>query len=119
MFKDLFEVAMECEIGFSDFWDMTLGEILILITAYKRKRERELKERALMDYKLAQAIALNINLILSKDAKEVPFTEIYKELFEDECRKSEERLKEEQAKLQKERMLEFAKWHNSRRKEVE
>lgn len=111
-------IALECEVSVFSFWNMTLGEILVTIKAYSKRKERELKDRAYMDYKLAECIGRNIACLLSSDAEPVAFVDIYKELYEEENQAIEKKKNENKIEIQKQKMIDFANFHNSARKEV-
>ena len=57
--------ALDVGIEESRFWEMTIGEINRRIESYNRVQERKLKERAGMDYALAQLIAAGIGAVIS------------------------------------------------------
>lgn len=99
---------------------MTLHEIIESIKAYKNRQEYRLKERALMDYKLAQCISDNIASIIDKENKVLEFFDVYKELFEKESKELEKQKIKNEIEINKQRMRDFANFHNKnfKRKEV-
>ncbi|WP_143314980.1 hypothetical protein [Clostridium sp. HBUAS56017] len=100
------------------FWELTLKEINLSIEVYQKRKTRDIKDRAYMDYKLAECIGVNISTLISKENEPIPFVEIYKELFEEEQEDLEEQKKQQQMVINKQRMIDFANFHNSKRKEV-
>lgn len=46
--------AIDYGIPATDYWMMTFGEVMAQVESNKRKRETELKEKAMFDYKAAQ-----------------------------------------------------------------
>lgn len=98
---------------------MTLGEITKIIEAYEKRTKNRLKEKALMDYKLSQCIAANVANVLDKENRIPEFFEFYKEIFEEENNELEKKKKNNELEMQKQRMKDFANFHNKkfRRKE--
>ena len=72
-----------------------------------------------MDFKLAQCISNNIASILSKENKPAVLFEVYKDLFDKENEALQELNKANELEIQKQRMKDFANFHNKnfRRKE--
>lgn len=91
---------------------MTLREISLSIEAYKKMKETTLKERAIMDYKLAECIADAVACSMDKDSKMPGVFEIYKALFEKEYKHDEDLKRQRDLQIQKQRMLDFANYHN-------
>ena len=91
---------------------MTLEEIIESVEAYKNRQEYRLKERALMDYKLAQCISDNIASLLDKKNKAPEFFNVYSELFEKESKELEKQKTENEIEINKQRMRDFANFHN-------
>lgn len=50
MLKELYPQAVEGGINSTDFWSMTLDEIIVQTQANKKRHENELRERAMFDY---------------------------------------------------------------------
>ncbi|MEW9991805.1 MULTISPECIES: hypothetical protein [Clostridium] len=96
---------------------MTLDEILKTVEAYKDRKEADLKERAAMDYKLAQCVGYAVASIMDKGNKMPDFFEVYKALFEKESKQNEEQQKEKELIIQKQRMIDFVNQHNKKWKE--
>ena len=74
----MYEPAVEAGIPADKYWSMTLEEIIVQATANKKVREREMKEKAIMDYKLARLNAYSFN-----DPKNTPAIEKVYDFFED------------------------------------
>ncbi|WP_207722143.1 hypothetical protein [Clostridium intestinale] len=100
------------------FWELTLKEIQDSISAYQKRILRDAKNRAFMDYKLAECIGINVAAILSKDSQPVPFIEVYRDLYKEEYEEFENQKINQEAIIHKQRMLDFANFHNSNRKGV-
>lgn len=97
---------------------MTYGEILDSINAYRKREENKLKERALMDFKLAQCISQNVSCLANEENTPADFFEIYKELFKEENKERERQLALNELEINKQRMIDFVNFHNkNRRKE--
>lgn len=91
---------------------MTYGEILDSIKSYRKREENKLKERALMDFKLAQCISKNVSCLASEENTPADFFEIYKELFKEENKERERQLALNELEINKQRMLDFVNFHN-------
>lgn len=72
-----------------------------------------------MDYKLAQCISGNIASLLDKEHKVPEFFDVYKELFEKESKELEKQKKINEIEVNKQRMRDFANFHNKNFKRKE
>lgn len=98
------------------FWDMTFGEVVDYLKAYNKRQENKLKEKALMDFKLACAITKGVSCLFDKN-QNLSFDEIYKDIFIDEHEELEKTKIKAQVEINKQRMKDFANFHNKRREE--
>src|SRR5574344_1553390 len=96
---------------------MTYGEIIDSIKAYNNRKQAELKDRALMDYVLAQNIGINVAHVLNTENKIVGITEVYPFLFKEENKKIQEEKIKAEVEINKQRMIDYANYINSKRKE--
>ena len=110
-------IALQCDISVFSFWEMTLGEIIKTIEAYKKKEKYVLKNKATMDFCLAKAIGGNIASLLSEENKPAEFMNIYDWLFEEENKEIQKKKIENELIINKQRMKDFAVYFNSHRKE--
>lgn len=97
---------------------MTLDEISKTIEAYQNRKEADLKERAAMDYKLAQCVGYAVASTMDKGNKMPDFFKVYKVLFEKESKQNGELQKERELIIQKQRMIDFVSRHNQKWKEA-
>lgn len=111
-------IALQIGLSVFDFWEMTLGEILISIKAYKSKKDFELKERAYMDYKLSMCISNSVARLFNEDNEPMSLLETYPELYKEEAEELEKEKIKNQLEIQKQNMIAFANSVNAR-KEVE
>jgi hypothetical protein len=102
-----------------EFWDMTYGEIVDTLLAYERNMKNTLKERAIMDYKLADLIATNVSRIIDKDAIIPSLAQAYEFLFPEEKHMQDEIKAQKDMEIWKQRMKNFAEYHNRKRGENE
>lgn len=73
--------ALDCGVAESDFWDMTVGEINRRIESFNRTQERRMRERAGMDYVLAQLISAGIGSVIS--GEDFPLiSDVYPDLYD-------------------------------------
>lgn len=93
---------------------MTFGEIVDYINAYNTRKEKELKEKALMDYKLSECIGIQIACIMSDKNEPIPFIDMYGFLYsEEEIKKIKE---QQQIEKEKQCMIDMINYYNSRRR---
>lgn len=67
LLRDMYPLAVESGIPATDYWSMTFDEIMVQVQANKKVRERDMRDKAIMDYKLAQLNAYSFN-----DPKKMP-----------------------------------------------
>lgn len=96
---------------------MTYGEIIDNMKAYSNIKLSALKEKASMDYKLANLIAVNVSCILSNDEKTPTLQEAYEFLFQEGNKNQAELKAKNDMELWKQRMINFAEHHNRKRGE--
>ena len=88
---------------------MTVGEVVFIIEAYNEKTQLKFKEDITTNYALANNIAIAVGSALA--GKKAPtLYEMYPELFVEEKKKQQE----EEWKVYKERLLQYANWHNTK-----
>jgi hypothetical protein len=68
-------------ISESDFWDMTLAELIRLIESKRRVQEKQLKERATFDHILGDLIGRSMARVYSSSARYPSIAEAYPTLF--------------------------------------
>lgn len=100
------ETALLYDITESEFWNMTIAEVIRAVKAKQDKEKLELKNKAIFDYKLANMIGISF-------ANKLPdIWEFYPTLFnsEEEIEKREKK----QAELSALRFINFAESFNKR-----
>lgn len=120
MYDMAFKLLQPC-INFgleeSKFWDMTVAEIQRFVDGAMWRY----KQKASLDYALANLIGISNARLLSQDVDYPSLENAYPSLFADEIEAAEADRKAEEAAVQKStnRFLEFAKKHNTKiRREV-
>ncbi|MBB6622029.1 hypothetical protein H7E67_01165 [Clostridium gasigenes] len=83
LYEELFPIALECGISSFLFWDMDYLEITETIKAYSRRKEKESREKAVFNYKLADLIGTSVKRILDEKQEMPPLWEVYPGMFED------------------------------------
>ena len=91
---------------------MTIGEIVRYMESQKRVELLRAKERASMDYMLADLIGRSVARIHSSSAKMPPLQEFYSFLFNDE--ETEQCIQEKKDELSALRFRQFANSFNKR-----
>lgn len=76
------DVALDNGITEKEFWEMTIAEITRAIKSRERVKMAELKEKAVLDYKLADLIARSMARLYSSSAEMPDISEIYPSLFD-------------------------------------
>lgn len=89
---------------------MSLAEINRQVDSFNRVYKNKLRERAVMDYKLADLICISVSRLMSSENNMPQFYEVYSDLLEKE---GVEQMKQEQLdKLSVARFMTYAAAHN-------
>lgn len=80
--EELLKRAIQFNINYFQFWEMSVKEITLVIEAMQEKTEFEAKQKLMFDYNLAQDIAI---CVLNKmNGSRVPsLTEMYPGIFQE------------------------------------
>lgn len=96
---------------------MTVGEVTRRLAAFTRARTREMRDRAVLDWQLANLTSIAVSRCFSKSVKMPTLEESYPSLFENENESVE--INDQQQPLQKDisaiRFMQFASKHNLRK----
>ncbi len=107
--EELLKVAIQAGISYSDFLEMTIGEVTLIVEAYNKKQEEEYKIQLSLDYQLASNIAYFVGLALN--GKQIPsLQKTYPSLFNEV-----EQKEVKSSAIQKELLIDFAIRHNKMR----
>ena len=117
--ESLLEPALDSGIKESDFWNMTIGEVIRAVESKNRVKKAEAQQQASFDYVLANLIAKNISIVLGSKQASPKLEEVYPNLFYDMEDKRQEKIKEQQTNLSTLRFLQFAQSYNQRLKSKE
>ena len=79
MIEELLKVALKCNIGFFDFWEMTIGEVKTVVDCYAEKMNEDILLKNRLTYNVAYLTAWFVNSSLS--GKSIPS---YEEIFDSE-----------------------------------
>lgn len=101
----------------SDFWEMTLAEVIRYIESRKRIQKQEEQQKASFDYILADLIGRSISRIHSSSNKMPDITEAYPTLFNTEEIEAKRQEKKDEASIA--RFKQFAQIHNKKFREVD
>ena len=104
------------EIGIDEdaFWEMTMAQVNRRVEVFNKVYKRQMRERANMDWQLANLIGISVGRCLSKDAQMPSVYEAYPDLFDEE--ESKEMIQKQQTDISVARFLEYATAHNLKRK---
>ena len=107
--EELLKVAIQAGISYSDFLEMTIGEVTLIVEAYNKKQEEEYKIQLSLDYQLASNIVYFVGLALN--GKQIPsLQKTYPSLFNEV-----EQKEVKSSTIQKELLIDFAIRHNKMR----
>lgn len=84
MFESLIPRAIQAGIRYFDYWDYTLGEIILHIEAHTRAKENEIKLQAQMNYQTAVLITLGVGKSFGSKSKFPSLYEAFPSLFEED-----------------------------------
>lgn len=116
---NLYPEALDAGMSIPEFWDSSIDEIIDRINSHIREENRKRKQKIIDDFIIAEATAVNIALLFSKDknAKQPKPWDYYKNLFKEEKaiyeKSEEERILEEY----KEKRRTYIAEHNKRWKQ--
>lgn len=116
MLIDMEEPAVKAGIPANVYWTLTFKELMLELVALETRRKRDLKDKAMFDYNLANAMGIAFN----NPKKMPPAEKLYPMLAEDEQEVVEEKPKSkdivpvtaEQDKAMFMQMAEVVKNHN-------
>ena len=91
---------------------MTYGEVCQNIEAYKTRIEMEQKQRAVMDYKLADLIGISCGRIMDSKAKMPTIDKVYSSLFSQE--EVQAPVRKQTWEEQKDILMRYATAHNKK-----
>lgn len=76
------EVALDYGIDETNYWNMTLAEVIRAIESKKRQQKLQAQERASYDYILADLIGRSVSRIYSNSTRLPQIYEVYPTLFD-------------------------------------
>lgn len=108
-------VALQVGISAYGYWEMTYGEIIDTINAFKENERLRIREKASFEHQLANLIGLSVARIMDKDAEYPSLKKAFPNIFDDLI-ENEEPI-EEDWNITKARMMQYADVVNKERKE--
>jgi hypothetical protein len=108
------DAALDYGIAESEYWTMTIAELIRLIDSRKRIQEIEAKEKATFDYILADLIGRSVARVHSSANHYPSIAEAYPSLFSKEEMEEETQAKKDE--LSALRFKQFAQAYNNRYK---
>jgi len=106
-------IALQSEISINDYWNMTYGEILLSVEAYRETNRLRVREVASFNHSLANLIALSVNRLLDKKAKYPSLKESFPNLFSD-LKDKQEIVEDED--VTKARLLQYMESNNRKKR---
>lgn len=76
------EIALDYGIDETNYWNMTLAEVIRSIESKKRQQKLQAQERASYDYILADLIGRSVSRIYSNSTRLPQIYEVYPTLFD-------------------------------------
>lgn len=115
LFEKLLPLSLAAGVSILDYWDLTLAEIIAVLTNYRKMEEKRANETAMINYNQAVLIADFVGLRLN--GKPLPsYQEIYPKAQTEEDSQAQKDRDYKAMMLQKEQWLFYAKRHNANRK---
>lgn len=112
---DYLLACLELGLTESQFNSMTLAEVKRYIDTYEKKRTRQLKEQAMIEYITCDLMATSIGRLLSKDVKYPAFIDAFSNLFtKEEIEQFEQEQERQKREATIERLKAMAQAHNER-----
>lgn len=108
------DIALDYGIAESEYWTMTIAELIRLIDSRKRIQELEAREKATFDYILADLIGRSVARVHSSANHYPSIAEAYPSLFSKE--EVEEEIQAKKNKLSALRFKQFAQAYNNKYK---
>ena len=106
------EVALDYGIDETNYWNMTLAEVIRAIESKKRQQKLQAQERASYDYILADLIGRSVSRIYSNSTHLPQIYEVYPTLFDDA--EMEEQKQQKQMEISAIRFKLFAQSYNKK-----
>lgn len=106
----LLQPAINCGLAESDFWDMTKAEI----ERYMEGAAWRIKMRAQFDYKLADLLSFSVARVISENVHFPTLQEAYPDMFDEDTKQQEEKIKEAKMESSINNFLAFAQKHNAK-----
>ena len=104
----MFPFAVEAGIDASQYWYYTIPELNATVEGYRKR----LATQAAMDYKLADLIGSSVSRLMSKNGKFPTLEEAYPGLIEPRRPTQQQ----QNWRVAKERLLQYANAHNAKRR---
>ena len=106
------EIALDYGIDETNYWNMTLAEVIRSIESKKRQQKLQAQERASYDYILADLIGRSVSRIYSNSTRLPQIYEVYPTLFDGV--EMEEQKQQKQMELSAIRFKLFAQSYNKK-----
>ena len=106
------ESALDYGIDETNYWDMTLAEVIRAIESKKRQQKLQAQERASYDYILADLIGRSVSRIYSNSTRLPQIYKVYPTLFDGA--EMEEQKQQKQMELSAIRFKLFAQSYNKK-----
>ena len=106
------ESALDYGIDETNYWDMTLAEVIRAIESKKRQQKLQAQERASYDYILADLIGRSVSRIYSNSTRLPQIYEVYPTLFDGV--EMEEQKQQKQMEISAIRFKLFAQSYNKK-----
>ena len=106
------EIALDYGIDETNYWNMTLAEVIRAIESKKRQQKLQAQERASYDYILADLIGRSVSRIYSNSTRLPQIYEVYPTLFDDA--EMEEQKQQKQMEISAIRFKLFAQSYNKK-----
>ena len=106
------EIALDYGIDETNYWNMTLAEVIRAIESKKRQQKLQAQERASYDYILSDLIGRSVSRIYSNSTRLPQIYEVYTTLFDGA--EMEEQKQQKQMEISAIRFKLFAQSYNKK-----
>lgn len=106
-------IALQCKINMFEFWEMTYGEIVMTIEAYRENERLRIREVASFNWNLGNLIGLSVNRLMDKNAEYPSLKESFPSVFSD---LEDEEPVQQDWQVAKARILQYAEANNKKKR---
>lgn len=104
--------ALQSGIRILEYWELTFGEIVSTISAYREGENMRIRETATFNYSLANLIGLSVARLMDEKAEYPSLKKAYPTLFDDII--EDDRPVQQDWEIAKARLMQYAEANNKK-----